>query len=446
MIKETIENTIVNGVLPLCVYENTLHLYYEGLWHAFETAEEERLGFVKPLVRQCIGARPFVKDIGIVQDELKTEYVRLDGYVDKRDICINLKNSVLKLSKNGEITEQDHDQELGFRWKLNFSYDPTAQCPKFMEFLETVIGEKEAIDVLQEYLGYVLIPHSQLNLERALWLVGVGSNGKSVLTSLLKYLYGEENVSYLNLPELSDNEKRGMLKGKVLNLSQDATNRVDPSSYKTMVSGENIIFRELYKGSSVLKSVPKLVIATNELPRVASGIDAFMRRVILIPFNKVIKEEDRDLELGEKLKTELQGIFNFALEGLQRLLEQKNFTTSKLIDNAILDYRGELDALGDFLQDNPIDKIEVVSRAYISQNELYKKVFEWCRDNDRKNTYTSARKLRDKLVEKYGFSAYKNNDVYGIKGKWSDKNVRQHTPVNNTIKNPYADEAEEYAE
>ena len=139
---------------------------------------------------------------------------------------------------------------------------------------------------------------------------------------------------------------------------------------------------------------------------------------------------------------ELQGIFNFAIEGLKRLLEQKHFTTSKLIDNAILDYRGELDALGDFLQDHPIDKIEVKGGAYISQNELYRKVVEWCRENDRKNTYTSARKLRDKLIEKYGFSKYKNNDVYGIKGKWTDKTA----PVNNVYENPYADEDEEYAE
>ena len=175
------------------------------------------------------------------------------------------------------------------------------------------VGRKRAIKVLQEYLGYVFLPHSHLNIEKALWLVGTGSNGKSVLTSLLKYVFGDDNISYLNLPELNDDEKRGMLKGKILNITQDASNRVDPSSYKTIVSGEKLIFRELYKGSSLLKSAPKLIIATNELPRVTSGVDAFMRRVILIPFNNVIAEEDRDLELGNKLQGEIEGIFNFAL-------------------------------------------------------------------------------------------------------------------------------------
>lgn len=446
MTKAIIENTIVNGVLPLCVYENTLHLYYEGLWHGFETMEEERLGFVKPLVRQCIGARPFVKDIGIVQEELKTEYLRLDSHIDKEDIYINLKDSVLKIRKDGDIVEQKHDQELGFRWKLHFSYAPKAQCPLFKKFLDDIIGEEEAIKVLQEFLGYVFLPHSHLNLEKALWLVGEGSNGKSVLTSLLKFVYGEENISYLNLPELSDNEKRGMLKGKVLNISQDATNRVDPSSYKILVSGEKMIFRELYKGSSILRNVPKAVVVLNEVPKVLSGIDAFLRRVILVPCKKVIKEEDRDLELGNKLKMELQGIFNFALEGLQRLLQQKHFTHSPMIESAISEYKGELDVLDDFLQDNPIEKIHGRGVECITQNELFRRVGEWCKNNDRKNSYSSPRKLRDKLVDKYGFDAYKNSDVYGLKGKWVKSN-KELKPVNNVAdKNPYEDNDEENAE
>jgi len=437
MIESTIENILDNGVLPLVTYENTIHLYYEGVWYSFETAEQERLALVKPLVQQCISERPRAKQIDAVHVELKTEFYPLENYVDRKEIYINVKDHLLVVSKDGNISKMEHDRSLGFRWKLNHNYDENAQCKLFHKYLQEVIGEEEAIKVLQEYLGYVFLPHSHLNIEKALWLVGAGSNGKSVLTSLLKYVFGEDNISYLNLPELNDNEKRGMLKGKILNITQDASNRVDPSSYKTIVSGEKLIFRELYKGSSILKSVPKLIIATNELPRVVSGIDAFMRRVILIPFNKVIKEEDRDLELGNKLKGEIEGIFNFALEGLKRLLEQKRFTHSPMIEKAILEYKGELDVLGDFLQDNPIEALQGKGSEYITQNELFKRVTEWCKTNERKHSYSSPRKLRDKLISNYGFNPYKNNTVYGIKGMW--KNLTG-TPVNNiTTPNPYAE-------
>lgn len=440
MIEAATYNILENGVLPLVTYGNTLHLYYEGVWHAFDTAEQERLALIRPLLQKSIGERPKAKQIDSLHVELKTEFYPLESYVDREEIYINTKDDLLVVSKDGAVTKIPHDPSLGFRWKLNHNYEEKAECPLFNKFLREVIGEEEAIKVLQEYLGYVFLPHSHLNIEKALWFVGNGSNGKSVLTSLLKYVFGEDNISYLNLPELNDNEKRGMLKGKILNITQDASNRVDPSSYKTIVSGEQLIIRILYKGSSILVSVPKLIISTNELPRVLSGIDAFMRRVILIPFNNVIKEEDRDLDLGNKLKEEIEGIFNFALEGLQRLLKQKHFTHSPMIEKAILEYKGELDVLGDFLQDNPIEKLQDKGSEYITQNELFKRVAQWCKDNERKNSYSSPRKLRDKLVSDYRFSAYKNDSVYGIKGKWmilEETSIKPKVANNVTPKNPY---------
>ncbi len=429
-------NILTNGVMPVAVYEHTIHLYYEGVWWTFDTAEQERLALVKPLVAKCIGKKPSAKEIDTISAELKTEFFPLENYTDRDEVYINTKDHLLVISKEGKISILAHDKALGFRWKLNHNYTPEATCPLFNKFLKEVIGEDEAIAVLQEFLGYVFLPHSHLNLEVALWLVGSGSNGKSVLTSLLKYVFGEDNISYLNLPELNDGEKRGMLKGKILNITQDASNRIDPSSYKTIVSGEKLIFRELYKGSSILKSVPKLIIATNELPRVNSGIDAFMRRVLLINFNKVIEKEDRDLDLGNKLKGEIEGIFNFAIKGLQRLLMQKRFTHSAMIENAIMDYKGELDILDDFLQDLPIERLEARGSEFITQNDLYRKVVEWCKQSNRKNPYHTARKLRDKLCSDHGFSPYKNNAVYGIKGRWKAI-VSMPSPANNTT-HPYS--------
>ncbi len=442
MIETSVDNILTNTIFPLVTYEHTLHLYYEGVWYAFETREQERLALIKPLVQKSIGERPHAKVIDNVHTELKTEFFPLDNYVDKKQIFINVKDHLLVISQDGKIAKTPHEKNLGFRWKLDHNYDEDATCPLFDKYLNEVIGEEEAIRVLQEYLGYVFLPHSHLNIEKALWFVGIGSNGKSVLTFLLKYIFGEDNISYLNLPELNNDEKRGMLKGKILNITQDASNRVDASAYKTIVSGERLIFRELYKGSSVLKSAPKLIIATNELPRVTSGMDAFMRRVILIPFNKVIAEEDRDLELGNKLKGEIEGIFNFVLKGLQRLLEQKHFTKSSMIEKAILEYKGELDVLGDFLQDNPIEKLQAKGSEYITQNQLFKRVADWCKDNNRKNSYQSPRKLRDKLISDHGFTAYKNNTLYGIKGKWIVK-TDIHNPHNDIEKqNPYDEDTE----
>ncbi|HHD2745555.1 TPA: hypothetical protein ACOTGW_003346, partial [Clostridium perfringens] len=53
-----------------------------------------------------------------------------------------------------------------------------------------------------------------------------------------------------------------------------------------------------------------------------------MRRLCMLHFKNVVKEEDRDFYLREKLKEELNGIFNWALVGLRRLKEN-NFRFSE---------------------------------------------------------------------------------------------------------------------
>jgi len=434
MIEKILDNIYYNTLFPIRVNGKTLHIYYEGVWHPFDTEEDEKLHLVKPLIEKSLGEeRVKSKLISSVHTELLTLPHKMERYVDdKNNIYINLKNSLLKLDKSGNKQLLEHNAELGFRWKLDFNYDEGAECPLFMKFLGEVIGDNDTILAFQEYLGYVFLPHNHLNIEVSLWLYGKkGGNGKSVITSLLPYIYGEENISYLDPGEFGTDEKRMMLKGKLLNISSDASNKIDPSSFKRIASGEKITGRTLYKGTSVLKSLPKLIIATNDMPKISSGIAPFLRRVILIRFTATFKEEERDLHLGKKLRAEIPGIFNFALEGLQRLVRQRHFTHSKVIDDALAEYHGELDIMDDFLADNPIEKLEGRGVAYITQNDLYKRAQEWCRGMGKKNSYTSARSMRDKLIDNYGFHPYKNNTIYGIKGRWKSL-AEMARDVNNT--------------
>jgi len=421
LIEKLLDNIYLNSLFPIRVNGKTLHIYYEGVWHLFDTEEEERLYLVKPLIEKSLDEeRVKSKLISSVHTELLTLPHKMERYVDdKENIYINLKNKLLKLDKDGNIYLLEHSAELGFRWKLDFDYNEKAECPLFMKFLGQVIGDSDTILAFQEFLGYVFLPHNHLNIEVSLWLYGKkGGNGKSVITSLLPFIYGEENISYLDPGEFGKDEKRVMLKGKLLNISSDASNKIDPSSFKKMASGEKMTSRELYKGTSVLKSLPKLIVATNDMPKVTSGIAPFLRRVILIPFTATFKENERDLHLGKKLKGEIPGIFNFALEGLQRLLKQRHFTHSKVIDDALTEYYGELDIMDDFLADNPIEKLVGKGVAHISQTDLFKRAQEWCKSMGKRNSYTSPRSMRDKLIDGYEFLPYKNNSIYGIKGRW----------------------------
>ena len=62
-------------------------------------------------------------------------------------------------------------------------YDESADCPKIKQFLSEIVKEKD-IPVIQELFGYIL--HRSYFIQKAIMLIGGGSNGKSTFLAILK--------------------------------------------------------------------------------------------------------------------------------------------------------------------------------------------------------------------------------------------------------------------
>ena len=81
-----------------------------------------------------------------------------------------------------------------------------------------------------------------------------------------------------------------------------------------------------------MREYGKLMFNCNELPKEVENTNAFFRRFLIIPFDSVIPESEQDPELAAKIiRDELSGVFNWMLEGLGRLLQQRTFTRSAII-------------------------------------------------------------------------------------------------------------------
>jgi putative DNA primase/helicase len=94
-----------------------------------------------------------------------------------------------------------------------------------------------------------------------------------------------------------------------------------------------------------------LILATNNRPPLGDRSQGLWRRLLLVPFRVFIPEEKQDRELARKLRGELPGIVNWALEGLVRLRQQGHFTESKVGLEALKDYRLESNPARMFLAD-----------------------------------------------------------------------------------------------
>jgi putative DNA primase/helicase len=77
--------------------------------------------------------------------------------------------------------------------------------------------------VLLEFMGYCLSGISPAIGQKALIMLGAGSNGKSVFIDVLKHLAGKNNYSTLSMgKDINNTEQRQQLDGKLFNVSEEA--------------------------------------------------------------------------------------------------------------------------------------------------------------------------------------------------------------------------------
>lgn len=255
---------------------------------------------------------------------------------------VNFQNGVLDLNT---MTLSPHTPENGFRYVLDFNYDPKARAPKFQKFLGEIMNEREdLIKVLLEFAGYAFA-NEECWAEKALIMIGEGSNGKSTLIYILKYLAGKNNSSALSMKDLNGDAARNMMEGKLFNVGEETptSSMMDSSLVKNLVSGGDVTVKVLYKQPYSIVNKTKLIFACNELPRTKDTTRGYLRKLIIVPFEREFEGAAKNPFIRKELLEELPGIFNMVREGAERLKNQKAFTESQEIDRQVEDYRTDLD-------------------------------------------------------------------------------------------------------
>lgn len=253
------------------------------------------------------------------------------------EVWINLLNGTLVVSSDGSVCLREHRKEDLFMYTLQYVYHADAECPKWRGFLDRVLPESEAQQVLAEFVGYCLMRHHRL--EKMVWLFGSGQNGKSVTLEVIEALLGSMNVSYLSLSDLTnDDVKRSGFEGKMLNISTESGRDVNPNVLKQLTSGERVSVKRLYVDPRETNDYGKVLAAFNDLPR-AENTFGYFRRLIILPYLVTIPREEVDRRLADKLKQELSGILNWVLSALPGLMQRGEFTRSESCEHAMEHYR-----------------------------------------------------------------------------------------------------------
>lgn len=287
------------------------------------------------------------------------------------EVWLNLRNGTLVVESDGQVTLREHDKADLFRYTLPYSYDPDAECQRWLAFLSRVLPDDDARLLLAEYIGYCLMPRHPM--EKMLLLYGEGLNGKSVTLEVIEALLGSMNVSYLSLADLTnDDVKRAAIEGKMLNISHESGKDVNPNVLKQMTSGERVLIKQLYHDPREISDYGKLVAAFNILPRAENSF-GFFRRLIILPYEVTIPKEEIDRQLATKLKEELPGILNWVLAALPALMKRGEFSPCASSDRALEHYRLQSDNVRLFL-----NEMCTVSEVAVKADDLFQAYRSYC--------------------------------------------------------------------
>ncbi|TYS18049.1 DNA primase [Rossellomorea vietnamensis] len=324
-------------------------LMHEGLWSSWSSKSEAEV--VKTLLRESETV-----------DEMNT----------MRNF-INLKNGMLSLDRFELLP---HHPSYLSTVQLPIDYDSEATAPSFMQFLkEITLDNDELIRVHQEIMGYLL--SAETKAEKAFFFYGGGSNGKSVLSSIITKLVGKENMSSIPLAEFSQQFGLEGLINKTVNIAAEnemGGKALKTENFKAIVSGDTITINIKYRSAISYKPHCKLVFVVNALPDSMDVTNGFFRKLLIVPFRKKFEDGEKDTELINKLLIELPGILNWAIEGLRRLRTNNyQFSKCRVIDEYQRAYHTEQNPVTEFF----LEHIALKEGKRTRQSEFHEKYLQW---------------------------------------------------------------------
>lgn len=297
---------------------------------------------------------------------------------------LNFKNGVLKLDTG---TLVPHSRDYKFTYCIPYAYEPKGDCPTFKKFIKDVsCNDPEIEKLLVEYVGYCISSTSPELIQKCALLHGEGSNGKSVLLSLMREMVGAQNCAAIGLDSLRKESHRYQLMNKLFNAcAETPTNAfLDSEIFKSMVSGDDIEVRRLYGDPMMWKCTTKLMFACNDLPFNGDFSHGLYRRLIIIPFNNIFSHEKGNLDptiLG-KLLEERSDIFKYCLDQFKDTIARGyKFPESLKVKEELEDYREMGDVVGRFVL-TMCETDASATNELISLESVFKLFVLWCKENE----------------------------------------------------------------
>jgi len=315
----------------------------------------------------------------ILLDTSRKDLFNLGKYNDNNKLF--LQNGILDLTT---MKLSPWKKEYITTIKLPVKWNPDAGKHLAFELWEETmmewIADKNSVEFLQEFFGYSLTPDCKKRT--ALFLLGEGHNGKSLMLEILSELFGN-HMSNLSLDKISKQFSTLELMNKLVNICADIDDDyiTQTSMIKRIVAGEHLHGEIKYGASFDFVNTSKLIFSANKLPRASDTTKGWYSRWQIIKFPNSYEIDDNYYhKMTETFKSNegKEALLYWAVQGLLRVRENVAFTHSEAMKNEKMDYMKANDSVVEFLMDCTESVKEKDASTRVSTVILYNMYSEWC--------------------------------------------------------------------
>ena len=247
-----------------------------------------------------------------------------------------------------------------------------------------------------QFFGYCLL--RDCRFQTALFAFGTGSNGKSVTIDVLTAMVGENNTSSLTLGDISKQFRTQLLQEKLVNTASE-TNLRDPLATETLkqcITGDMITVERKHGPPYQFRPYAKFIISMNDAPVIPDKSYGFGRRIMVLGFNRRFLPEERIPNMSTLLIEEIDGIFNWAIDGLRFLLKNNVSNLATRLKKDTDEMLSTLNPVLLFTNEMAWVKHGKVGSATTDVWDCYK---YWCRDG--KNRALGRNRFLSQILQTY---------------------------------------------
>jgi P4 family phage/plasmid primase-like protien len=255
--------------------------------------------------------------------------------------------------------------------------------PVFDGFLSQISNGDPSMEAyLLRFMGYALTGSTQEQI--FLDFFGSGKNGKSTFIETILYIFGsyattvsDDLIIDKGNPSKSENAAADLYNKRLATLADCNYGTLNDSMIKRVTGGDTIRGRHLYRDSFEFRPKPKLIIGTNKKLHLRDTGESIKRRLRLVPFDFRVAQKDG--ELGEKLKTEAEGILYKLIHEAYDYIRTKKIPFCARIEKASQQYISEENPFDAFFNEcldfNPAFSVKTVDvwdayRSWAEANDM----------------------------------------------------------------------------